>query len=194
MRKTSTKSFRFEPRIAHSLSKVTRNKGVNETTYVSRHLDIALKSDMLSRSGESITLEGELFRRIVSSSNPDDLEILGQEFASGFIPNSIEVLQLERDLLSLEVFLSEVIELWGWFRMEVIQKGEYNTLRITHNDGNKWTIFLKSFLTIAIQAFLPSYVCNVDFRVSGEEIKISLAKSSLTFQTLAVPNEYISSN
>jgi hypothetical protein len=146
---------------------------------------------MLSRSGEILRLNGSLFRRIVSSSNPDDLEILGCEFALDFIPHSLEILQLERNLSSFESFLSEPLGGWGWFQMEIIPNDEYHILRLVHNHGGRWSVFLKSFLTIALEKMLPSQTGHTDLLVSGEEIKMCFPKQSLSMQKLASTARYL---
>ncbi len=145
-RKTTIKSFRLESKLIKLLTSTTRRVKTSESAYVSSILEMRLKREPLIQNMKEITLKEELFQEILAQTNPAGLEILASEIARKDIPYTFELLGLQLSPSSVLWYFREILQDCGWFKMQVTQGHESYELKMFHNNGIKWSMFLKSYL------------------------------------------------
>ncbi len=149
-----TKSFRLDGELVRLLSKVSRQKNLSETAYLSSLLESSLKIEPLTQNTSSITMDEDSFREIVSQVNKNGVEILAGELARRNVPSEFEALGLAHNLDSIRWYMKEVLCRWGWFKM---QSGSNSELIMFHNYGLTWSIFLKSYVSNMIEILIGNH-------------------------------------
>jgi hypothetical protein len=150
-RKTVTKSFRLDSHIANSLSKIAKNMEISESAYVSSVLERRLKVEPLVQNIEGIGLGKILFQEILAQTNPTGLELVAAEIASQNIPFIFELLELQLNVASLGWYIKEILQSWGWFKMYAVNGEKKHELKLFHNYGRRWSLFLRAYLTSAYE-------------------------------------------
>lgn len=177
------KSFRLSTRLTALLSKTSLRLKVTETQYVSNVLEKLLTMEPLFQNMGVMALNQRLFQRIIALADREGIEILASEIAAEEIPVVFELLGFEWSQSSLERFMKEVLEPWGWFRMEIVETGLHRDLKLFHKFGSKWSTFLAYYLMSAFQSITRQHP---DISIVGNVVKLSydLEVSSISDDTV----------
>ena len=116
---------------------------MTESAYLSEALHKLILVEPITPALDGITVEGRIFRSIVSLANEESMEILGAEIAKRDIPFVFDLLGLPATMESLVVFLNEIAgDCWHWFKASPIS----DRILLYHEYGMGWSVFLKAFL------------------------------------------------
>ncbi|MGH2640052.1 MAG: hypothetical protein ACRDF4_12350, partial [Rhabdochlamydiaceae bacterium] len=117
-----------------------------------------------------IAVSKRLFREILAQTNPIAFEIVGSEVGRENISYAFELLGLDYSIDSLEWFMKEVLQAWGWFKVQH-SRSEYNyELKLFHHYGPRWSSFLKSYLGSALELINEK---GPEFTLSDKVVKLT---------------------
>lgn len=171
---TKIKAFRLEEHLILKLERAARRLLLSENMYVTQVLTKALRVDSLIPALGRIALGGETFASVLSTANPDSLEVDG--FALGKKNYSLvrELLESIGCQVTFIQFLVNILaEEGGWFKVEgnVTENSERVTLR--HGYGEKWSCFLKSYISGAYEVLSLG---KLQIDIKGNILKIHFPK------------------
>lgn len=174
--RTKVKAFRLDAKLVASLKRVAQRLQVSENMYVTQVLTRALMIDPLIPAFDGIEVGEETFASIISTSNPDSLEM------DGFVLGK-KNFSLARDLFESAgyqmTFIQFVVEILGkegnWFKVEG-GATESPGLTLRHKYGEKWSLFLKSYLSGAYESLANE---KLQVEVKGNILKIRIPKKVL---------------
>ncbi len=175
---TKIKAFRLETSLILGLERVARRLHVSENMYVTQILTAALRVESLIPALGRIALGSETFASIMSTTNPDSLEMDG--FALGRKNYSMvrEILESIGCQMTFIQFLVYILAEGGeWFTVEGNATESSDRLTLRHQYGEKWSIFLKSYISGAYEV-LSSGKLQID--VKGNILKIRFPKQVTT--------------
>jgi len=175
---TRVKAYRLEEKLISSIESAAKRLHTSENMYVIQALTKASMFDSLIPAFGRIALGRDAFSAIVSTSNPDSLEVDG--FAIGRENYSVvrEILEsLDRKLTFIQFLVEVLAEQGEWFKVEgnVTENAERITIRHEYNE--KWSIFLKSYILGAYDAYAPS-LGKLQIDVKGNILKIRFPKNT----------------
>jgi hypothetical protein len=173
---TKIKAFRLETNLILSLKRAARRLEVSENMYVMQVLTRALMTDPLTPAFGRIELGVETFASILSTANPDSLEIDG--FALGKKNYSLfrEILESIGCQMTFIQFLVKMLAgAAEWFVVEGNVNDSSEQLTLRHKYGEKWSLFLKSYISGAY-AVLSAGKLQID--VKGTILKIRFPTTS----------------
>ncbi len=130
--------------------------------------------DPLIPAFNGIKLGEETFASILSTSNPDSLEIDGFALGKKNFSLARELLESVDVQITFIQFLTKILGKEGsWFTVEggVTESSERITLR--HRYGEKWSLFLKSYLSGAYEVLRTG---KLEIDVKGNILKIRFPK------------------
>lgn len=83
---------------------------------------------------------------MIAQTNVACIDVLGSEIAKRNIVFTFELLGLELSASSIDWYFSKVLQSWGWFKIEKIRDVPCYELKVFHNYGLKWSLFLNSYM------------------------------------------------
>ena len=128
----------------------------------------------LIRTIGGIGVSRALFQEIISRTDPTSLALLGSEISRNNVPLSFELLGLELNLSSVRLFMKEVLQEIGWFKMETISTEDYCEFKLFHNYNIHWSVFLESCLS-SIFEFIHEVP---EIAISERVVKLRLSRKS----------------
>ncbi len=159
--------------VAESLSKNARQLEVTESEYVSNALKHKLTVEALTQNIGGIALSNDIFQGILGQVNASGMEIAAYEIAKKNTPFEFELPGLDLTVSSIEWFINEVLQNYGWFRVEVVRKENDEEMKLFHKYGSKWSLFLASYITSMFETLLRQRPnVSMDERI----VKLTLAK------------------
>jgi hypothetical protein len=171
---TKIKAFRLEASLILSLERAARRLQISDNMYVTQVLTRALMIDPLIPAFNGIELGEETFGSILSTSNPDSLEIDG--FALGKKNYSLvrELFESVGIEMTFIMFLVKILGGEGkWFVVEGAATENTERLILRHKYGEKWSLFLKSYLSGAYEILTSG---KLQIEVKGNILKIRFSK------------------
>ena len=102
------------------LTRTAEKLDVTESAYVSDTLKRILTVEPLIRNIHGIGVSKKLFREMLAQTNSAGFEILAAEIARENVSYAFELLGLELNISSMEWFMKEVLQSWGWFKIEFL--------------------------------------------------------------------------
>jgi hypothetical protein len=127
----------------------------------------------LIRNLSGIALSNSLFQEILANTNTTGLEIAACEHAKENIPYAFELLGLQLNVHSMNWYCYKVLQHGGWFKIEELQMDHTSGLKLFHNYGYRWSLFLKSYLTSAYQLVTRRVP---EITISDRVVKLSFSK------------------
>lgn len=155
------KTFRLDFELTRILSKTSRKMGMSESAYVSKVLSSCLRTEPLNQNIELMRLSSILLQRILANIDPNRFEILASEVAKEIVPFAFDLLNLHPTTSSLNYYMYEILQDWGWFKMETTKVNLGYEIKLLHHYGPKWSLFLKYYLSSAYQSILMREPPNI---------------------------------
>ena len=139
---STTKTFRFDPRLIEKISEVAKKHGQSPNQFISNTLKWRVSIDPLIPTFDGIMFGRETFKSIIGIVDTDSLEIAGWELGKKHFVISRTLFESRGEELSFVRYISEVLDEHArWFRIE---GGVSET-------SKKWSMFLKSYLSSAYE-------------------------------------------
>ena len=149
---STTKTFRFDPRLIEKISEVAKKHGQSPNQFISNTLKWRVSIDPLIPTFDGIMFGRETFKSIIGIVDTDSLEIAGWELGKKHFVISRTLFESRGEELSFVRYISEVLDEHArWFRIEGGVSETSKKMTIHHNFGVKWSMFLKSYLSSAYE-------------------------------------------
>ena len=139
-----------------------------------------LSVERLIQNMDGIAISKALFQQILAQTNLAGLEIVASEIAKANISFAFDLIGLEPKLSSLDWFMKMILQRWGWFKIEPERSDTNHEMKLFHDYGMRWSLFLKSYLSSVIEL-----VCKARpiITVSDKVVKIRLSEYPLQSAT-----------
>jgi hypothetical protein len=171
---TKIKAFRLETGLILGLERAARRAQISENMFVTKVLTSALMIEPLIPAFNGIELGEETFASIVSTSNPDSLEIDGFVLGKKNFSMVRELLESVGNEITFIQFLVKILGKEGnWFAVEGGATESSEKLTLRHKYGEKWSLFLKSYISGAYEV-LPAGKLQIEDK--GNILKIRFPK------------------
>jgi hypothetical protein len=146
------RSFRLEGPTLDMLRGSARRHGITENAIVEGVLKRYLLVDPIMRSFDYIGIGKETFTSVLGMTNVDGLELVGTERGKRAYSLARELFESNDLRLGFPQFVSDILGKEArWFRTEgIFARPERTTLQ--HSYGNRWSAFLKAYLSSAYEA------------------------------------------
>lgn len=174
-RSSEVKAFRLDAELLKAVKTIAKREGISENAFVQSVLWQRVRADLLIRAFPIVALSGQSLAQILSTSNPNLLDIAALELGRrnfGLVRELYASVGTDMDFAR---YLGEVLDKQArWFELEGVN---VNPQRITlrHNYGMKWSLFLRSFLISAYEV------------VSDDKMKIGITD---TFLSVEFPSSF----
>jgi hypothetical protein len=175
---TTSRTYRFESELAARVSKMASKLGVSDNEYVNRSLNRSVIMDSLLQNIDGIGVSMSLFMELISQANPVKLEILGSEIASNNFALALDSLHLEMNASSAIHFM-QVLQLFGWFKMETVSSQDHLDFVLYHKLNLKWSTFLKSLLQTMFQLVHE----RPEITISSKVLKMRFSKEASSWRS-----------
>jgi hypothetical protein len=168
---TKVKTYRLDANLLVKLDQLAKRARISENMYVNQVLASASMLEPLSPAFTGITLSGQTFASIISTTNPDSLEIDGVALGKKNYSLARTILESAGYKMTFVQFLIEMLsQEAGWFNVESAPAGLGEQIILHHKYGERWSLFLKSFLSGAYEV------------VSRERLKIAITHEFVSIQ------------
>jgi hypothetical protein len=148
-RKSVTKCFRIESHVAETLDKTARHLSTTESALATKAIAQQLASERLSPAYRGITINVDLFSRILKDEPGERLTRIGTELEPKDFPLTLDLMGLQQSKQGVLFFMKEILcACWHWFEYPIEQSGSHSIL-LYHEYGKAWSAFLDSYLSRA---------------------------------------------
>jgi hypothetical protein len=146
-RKSDVRTFRLGTDLLSGIRIASQREGVSENAFVQGVLSQRVKAEPLIHAFPFIVLGRQSFASILGTTNADGLEIASFDLGKRNFSLAQDLYESVGADLSYVQYIKEVLDGQAhWFVTEgATIKPERMTLH--HEYGNKWSLFLKGFLT-----------------------------------------------
>ena len=106
--------------------------------------------------GDWLTISREIFGDILDKLSIEEIEDIAYEY--GYRKLQENLLRRGMDLIDENIlwYISQVLgEYSGWFRCDVYEKKNVDTMHLNHNFGRKWSHFLVNYISSILHARNP---------------------------------------
>jgi hypothetical protein len=179
---TKVKTFRLSSGLLLGLERVAKRAKLSENMFVAQVLTRALLTEPLVPAFGKIVLGEQTFASILSTANPDSLEIDGITLGKESYSLVCALFESEDYKMTFVEFLVKLLSQEGrWFSIECIPEEFPEQLVLHHKYGERWSLFLKSYLMGAYEV-LNAEVLKIE--VKDNILKVWLPKQKAVSTSL----------
>jgi hypothetical protein len=175
IKKTRTKTFRFDVNLAEKLGKAARRAHMTENAFVIATLEDRLALEPLIPAFHMIRTSSGVFHSILGTSNTDALETGASDTAQRNFPLILELYAASGRILDFREFIIDIMgKACYWFEVEGDDNGTHRGIRLRHTYGLKWSKYVKAYLLTAysiiskdkIRIEITDQFIRIDFSLS----------------------------
>ena len=144
---SETRTFRLDGETIKYLEQEAKRQGATLNGLVCRILRNYVRVDSKIKQIGIISLFKDDFINILNLIDEDKISELGIKIGTSISKNAILLLFGEISINSLRQFLLLILHGYlNWINVTEIENEDHIEIRIWHNIGNKWSIFIKNFI------------------------------------------------
>ena len=157
-----TRTLRLDSDIDSVLQNEAKRQGTNTNALINKIL-LQYKDVMRFNDPQYfLMLSLETFYAFLDKLSVEEIQDIGYEYGYRKLHENLLKRGLEINHENIRWYIKQELgEYSGWFRCEIYEKKDVETMHLTHNMGKKWSHFLANYITSIIQGELKFQVQSV---------------------------------
>lgn len=146
-------SLRIDEELRDQLNREAKRRHVTLNSLINAILAKYDSFDKIVEGTKAIPLSGAFFRELLAITSTDQIEEIAKKLGEKVVRQSFASRGIDFNLDNLIKFYFEPLsEHSGWYEFNFHPAGTGRKLIFTHSHGQKWTAFLRRYLTAIIRS------------------------------------------
>jgi len=148
--------------------------GMSSNALITKVLLYYKDAQRFDETGSRVTITRDTFRAIIDKLSIEEIEDIAYEYGSKKLREHLLRRGMEINQENIFWHIAQLLgEYSGWFRCEIYEKKDVDTIHLNHNYGRNWSHFLVNYISSIIQDGLGLKVQSV---VLENDVHLTITK------------------
>ncbi len=171
--KNATRTIRLEAEQEDALIKEAERRGFSVNALIGHIFDRYLTSYRFYDIGGMVVFSSETAQEFLQKIDVNDVREIGEEAGKARIRGGLLQRGRRINMDSFTWYVTQVLgENYGWFRCDYREEENQATFHLQHQLGYKWSVFVGSYISSAVQDLL-GMKCNLVIMNNAVNIEVT---------------------